>query len=214
MGCPCNSIMGSARLTLRTERLRTLESTIRSGANLRVGGCEFRVRAPNAKQVILRHSPQNHSDIDIPMAAGEGGFFYVEAAAARGDRYFYIVDDKKPVPDPVSRCLPEGVHGRTEIVSPEFDWTDAHWRGIPLEQYLIYELHVGTFTPQGTFDGVISKLDYLKNTLGVSVIELMPVAAFPGERNWGYDGVSLYARQASDGGAEGLERMGKAARPA
>src|SRR5260221_488476 len=93
--------MGSARLTLRTERLRTLESTIRSGANLHVGACAFRVWAPNAKQVILRHSPQNHTDIDIPMAAGEGGYFYVEAAATMGDRYFYIVDDKKP-PSPAA----------------------------------------------------------------------------------------------------------------
>src|SRR4030095_8761623 len=117
-----------------------------------------------------------------------------------GDRYFYIVDGQNPVPDPVSRLLPEGVHAPTEIVDPNcFTWTDANWGGMPLQKYVIYELHVGTFTPQGTFACVISKLDYLRE-LGVTAIELMPVSAFPGARNWGYDGVSLYAVQASYGG--------------
>jgi maltooligosyltrehalose trehalohydrolase len=137
--------------------------------------------------------------------------FALQAFARPGDRYFYIVDQNKPVPDPVSRLLPEGVHGPTEIVNREkFIWSDANWRGLPLRDYVIYELHIGTFTQEGTFDAVIGKLPYLKK-LGVTVIEIMPVAAFPGTRNWGYDGVSPYAVQASYGGPDELKRLINAA---
>ena len=137
--------------------------------------------------------------------------FALQAFAGAGDKYFYIVDQHKPVPDPVSRLLPQGVHGPTEIVDAErFSWTDAAWRGLPLRDYVIYELHAGTFTPEGTFDAAIGKLQYMKN-LGVTVIEIMPVAAFPGTRNWGYDGVSPYAVQASYGGPDGLKRLVNAA---
>jgi maltooligosyltrehalose trehalohydrolase len=147
----------------------------------------------------------------LEMERIEDGYFVLQAAANPGDRYFYLVDDKHPVPDPVSRFLPEGVHGPTEIVDPrQFVWSDAGWRGLPLKDYVIYELHIGTFTPAGTFDAAIEKLEYLKK-LGVSVIEIMPVAAFPGVRNWGYDGVSPYAVQASYGGPEGLARLVDAA---
>ena len=142
----------------------------------------------------------------------EGEYFSAEVKARPGDRYLYRVDGGKPAPDPVSRFLPEGVHGPTEIIAPEaFQWSDGEWRGIDLAEYVIYELHVGTFTPEGTFEGVIQRLDYLKNQLGVTAIELMPVAAFPGERNWGYDGASPYAVQASYGGPEGLKRLVDAA---
>lgn len=137
--------------------------------------------------------------------------FTLQAFARPGDRYFYIVDQNKPVPDPVSRLLPEGVHGPTEIVDPDkFVWSDAGWRGLPLRDYVLYELHIGTFTPEGTFDAAIARLPYLKN-LGVTVIEIMPVAAFPGTRNWGYDGASPYAVQASYGGPDGLKRLVNAA---
>jgi maltooligosyltrehalose trehalohydrolase len=139
--------------------------------------------------------------------------FTLQAFARPGDRYFYLVDENKPVPDPVSRLLPEGVHGPTEIVDPEgFAWTetDAGWHGLSLRDYVIYELHVGAFTPEGTFDAAIARLPYLKN-LGVTVIEIMPVAAFPGTRNWGYDGASPCAVQASYGGPEGLKRLVNAA---
>jgi maltooligosyltrehalose trehalohydrolase len=149
---------------------------------------------------------------NLPMLREESGYFNLEAPACAGDRYFYVVDGNKPVPDPVSRLLPEGVHGRTEIVDPDaFQWGDEKWHGIPLRDYILYEIHVGTFTREGTFDAVIGKLDYLKNELGVTAIELMPVAAFPGGRNWGYDGVSPYAVQASYGGPEGLKRLVNAA---
>ncbi len=140
--------------------------------------------------------------------------FALQVFAVPGDKYFYIVDQNKPVPDPVSRLLPEGVHGPTEIVDPEsFAWSDAAWRGLLLRNYVIYELHVGAFTPEGTFDAAVARLPYLKS-LGVTVIEIMPVAAFPGTRNWGYDGVSCYAVQASYGGPDGLKRLVNAAHAA
>jgi maltooligosyltrehalose trehalohydrolase len=180
------------------------------GATLCGDSCDFRVWAPAAKGVILRLANE-HGVRDWPMQAVDGQYFALQAFARAGDRYSYIVDENKPVPDPVSRLLPEGVHGPTEIVDPEnFAWTDAGWRGLALRDYVIYELHTGTFTPEGTFDAAITRLPYLKK-LGVSVIEIMPVAAFPGTRNWGYDGVSPYAVQASYGGPDGLKRLVNAA---
>ncbi len=178
------------------------------GATLIADGCEFRVWAPSAPRVNLRLLGK---DCDLPMHREADGYFVQHAAANPGDKYFYIVDDNKPVPDPVSRLLPEGVHGPTEIVDPtRFAWTDEAWHGLPLQGYVIYELHNGTFTRQGTLDAAIEKLPYLKK-LGVSAIELMPVAAFPGARNWGYDGVSPYAVQASYGGPDALKRLVDAA---
>jgi maltooligosyltrehalose trehalohydrolase len=179
------------------------------GANLAGDSSDFRVWAPAAKTVTLRLINE-HGSHDWPMQAADD-YFILQAFARAGDKYFYIVDQNKPVPDPVSRLLPEGVHGPTEIVDPEsFVWTDSGWRGLPLRDYVIYELHIGTFTPEGTFDAAIGKLPYLKD-LGVTVIEVMPVAAFPGTRNWGYDGVSPYAVQASYGGPDGLKRLVNAA---
>jgi maltooligosyltrehalose trehalohydrolase len=124
-----------------------------------------------------------------------------------GAWYFYLLDGEKERPDPVARALPEGVHGPSEVIDPEaFAWTDAGWRGRPLADMLIYELHIGTFTPEGTFDAVIPRLDRLGD-LGVNTIELMPVASFPGWRNWGYDGVGLFAPQRTYGGPDGLRRL-------
>src|SRR5258707_10381043 len=175
------------------------------GVTLVADGCEFRVWPPSAQRIRLRLLGRNR---DLPMDREADGYFAQHAAANSGDKYFYIVDDNKPVPDPVSRLLPEGVHGPTEIVDPNrFSWTDEAWRGLPLKDYVIYELHIGTFTPQGTLDAAIEKLPYLKR-LGVTAVELTPVAAFPGTRNWGYDGVSPYAVQASYGGPGGFPRLG------
>ncbi|HKD81430.1 MAG TPA: malto-oligosyltrehalose trehalohydrolase [Candidatus Angelobacter sp.] len=180
------------------------------GANLKGNLCQFRVWAPAAQGVTLRLSNEQGTR-DWPMQSTDDGHFVLQTQAHAGDRYFYVVDQHKPVPDPVSRLLPEGVHGRTEIGDPEdFEWTDIGWSGLPLEDYVIYELHIGTFTAQGTFAAAIAKLPYLKK-LGVSVIEIMPVAAFPGTRNWGYDGVSPYAVQASYGGPAALKRLINAA---
>jgi maltooligosyltrehalose trehalohydrolase len=189
--------------------MQTAAHTLPLGANLTPNGCEFHLWAPTAERVLLDLGSRQ-----IPMQRG-GEYFHVEAPAHPGDRYAYRVNGGPARPDPVSRSLPNGVHGWTEIVDPQrFDWTDRHWRGVPLRDYIIYELHVGTFSPEGTFDGVIARLDHLKNTLGVTAIELMPVAAFPGERNWGYDGASPYAVQASYGGPEGLRRLVDAAHAA
>lgn len=192
-----------------------MKSTVVSKAGQVLGSlpdqdrCEFRLWAPAARQVTLRLMREGQTQ-DLPMSR-QGGHFVLSAHAHPGDRYFYLVDQNKPVPDPVSRLLPEGVHGPTEIVDPQqFAWSDDTWTGIQLRDYIIYELHIGTFTPQGTLDAAIDRLPYLKK-LGITVIELMPVAAFPGTRNWGYDGVSLYAVQASYGGPAALCRFVDAA---
>lgn len=178
-----------------------------NGAQVVGNEVEFRVWAPAAKQAMV----QLESGRTLPMQRDESGTFNVTALVHAGARYFYRLDEGRAVPDPVSRLLPEGVHGPTEIVNPDlFRWTDQHWRGLDRDEYIIYELHVGTFTPQGTFDGASERLDYLK-ALGISVIEIMPVAAFPGTRNWGYDGVSPYAVQASYGGPDGFKRLVDAA---
>jgi len=180
--------------------------TLELGAQLQGSVCHFRVWAPKAKQVTLRLGER-----DRQMRRADKGYFELEATAKAGDRYFYVVDGQKPVPDPVSRLLPEGVHGATEIVDPEtFPWTDQNWRGVPYGEAIFYELHVGTFTDEGTFSAATAKLPYLKR-LGVTMIELMPVAAFPGARNWGYDGVSLFAVQNSYGGPNGLKKLVDAA---
>ena len=176
------------------------------GAHVHSGAVEFRVWA--AKNNLL--SVEVNGSEAVELQRDHAGVFSGTAEAKAGDRYCYVLSDKR-LPDPVSRHLPEGVHGRTEIVDPQtFAWSDKRWRGLAFEDYVLYELHVGTFSPAGTFDGVIPKLDYLRD-LGVTAIEIMPVAAFPGQRNWGYDGVSLYAVQASYGGPEGLKRLVDAA---
>ena len=176
------------------------------GAHVHSGAVEFRVWAPKYN---LLSAEVNGSEA-VELQRDHAGVFSGTAEAKAGDRYCYVLGDKR-LPDPVSRHLPEGVHGRTEIVDPRaFAWSDKRWRGVAFEDYVLYELHVGTFSPAGTFDGVIPKLDYLRD-LGVTAIEIMPVAAFPGQRNWGYDGVSLYAVQASYGGPEGLKRLVDAA---
>ena len=212
-----------------------------NGVILRGGEAEFRVWAPAAQRVklqLMRRSqgaPEASAGVDASVqeygepeliemrAIGSSDFgmpnlsdtsanlFSVMSDARPGDRYFYVVDNEKPVPDPVSRFLPEGVHGPTEIVDQEaFRWSDGEWHGIDLLEHVIYELHVGTFTPEGTLDAAISKLPYLKK-LGVTVVEVMPVNAFPGKHNWGYDGVGLYAVQESYGGPEALKRFVDAA---
>lgn len=121
-----------------------------------------------------------------------------------GTRYTYIVDGNNDLPDPASRFQPDGVHGPSAVVdTAAFDWTDEHWTGIPLRNYVIYELHIGTFSESGTFEGVIPHLEEL-SALGITAIEIMPVAQFPGNRNWGYDGTYPFAAQNSYGGPAGL----------
>jgi len=183
--------------------------TLSYGANVNQGRVEFRVWAPAQQKITLR-SLRGPVPQDIPMQR-DGSDFVVAVEAGVGDRYWYVLDDGTAAPDPVSRSLPNGVFGPTEIVDPSaFNWSDEEWRGVDLRDYVIYELHVGTFTPEGTFDAAIGKLEYLKQ-LGITVIEIMPVAACPGMRNWGYDGVSPYAVQENYGEPQGFKRLVDAA---
>jgi maltooligosyltrehalose trehalohydrolase len=141
------------------------------------------------------------------MAADGDGYFRADVPAQAGERYRYRLDGGDELPDPASRWQPEGVHGPSALVDPSaFTWADDGFRAPPLAEHVIYELHVGAFSEQGTFDGAIARLDDLAE-LGISAIEIMPVAQFPGARNWGYDGVDLWAPQTSYGGPEGLRRL-------
>jgi maltooligosyltrehalose trehalohydrolase len=136
-----------------------------------------------------------------------GGFFSATlAGAGAGVRYKLRVDGEGPFPDPWSRSQPEGVHGPSEVVVPDFAWTDAGWKGPDPEAQVIYEVHVGTATPEGTFEALIPRLRALRE-LGITTLELLPLASFPGARNWGYDGVDLFAPQATYGGPQGLRRL-------
>ena len=181
------------------------------GANVEDGGVRFRVWAPGHDTVdVVLYGPD--AEAVHPLAAeGEGWFGgWVEGAGA-GSRYRYRLDGGDAFPDPASRSQPGGVHEPSEVVDPSaFRWTDQEWRGRPLEELVIYELHVGTATPEGTFDALIPRLDDLV-ALGVTAIEPMPVASFPGGRNWGYDGVDLYAPSAAYGGPEAFRRLVDAA---
>jgi maltooligosyltrehalose trehalohydrolase len=175
------------------------------GTELRSSGAtRFRLWAPKAESVELRLFPLG---LSIPMTAQEGGWFEVETDSLAGAQYRFRIDCEHDVPDPASRFQPEGVHGPSEVVdSYGFDWGDDAWRGRSWEEAVIYELHVGTFSPQGTFAAVEGKLDYLAD-LGVSAIELMPISSFPGNHNWGYDGVLPYAPSQAYGRPEDLKRL-------
>lgn len=179
----------------------------RAGAHHIPGqGTLFRVWAPLHPRMtlVLKNNPSN---AHVPMKKTDRGYFEcLVPGAAPGQRYRFKLPDGRELPDPASRFQPDGVHGDSEIISSEFPWTDTRWQGIAMEDLVIYELHVGTFSPEGTFDGLIARLPYLKD-LGVTAVELMPVAQFSGDRNWGYDGVYPYAVQNSYGGPEGLKRL-------
>jgi len=167
--------------------------------------CSFLVWAPRARKVEVCIVGPRECAV-VMKDVGYGYFHAVVEGVPAGGLYRYCLDGEKERPDPASRYQPQGVHGPSQIVDGVFHWNDSRWRGIPLEKYVLYELHVGTFTPEGTFDAIIPRLTMLKD-LGVTAIELMPVAQFPGDRNWGYDGVYPYAVQTSYGGALGLKRL-------
>ncbi|MGB3681067.1 MAG: malto-oligosyltrehalose trehalohydrolase [Rubrobacteraceae bacterium] len=177
------------------------------GAEVReTGETSFTLWAPAADgvQLVLVNGDNEEK---IPMQRGEGGVFGVRAEADAGTLYRYRVDGEQDVPDPASRYQPEDVHGPSQVVDPEsFDWQDEDWKGRPWEETILYELHVGSFTPEGTFAGVKEKLDHLVD-LGVTAIELMPLSDFPGRRNWGYDGVLPYAPDSSYGTPEDLKDL-------
>jgi maltooligosyltrehalose trehalohydrolase len=171
------------------------------------GSVRWRLWAPRAEKVdlILLAGERRHS---FPMTRGERGHFECIVPDVReGQRYFYRLDGGPERPDPASLWQPDGVHGPSAVLRPDgFRWTDQDWPGVRREDLVFYELHVGTFTPEGTFEAVIPRLSSLR-ALGVTALELMPVGQFPGTRNWGYDGVFLGAVQNSYGGPHGLQRL-------
>jgi len=179
------------------------------GAELRAdGGVRFRLFAPAASRVHLVLADDPAERVELPMHRLDDGFFEVVSSAARaGSRYRYRIDDGLEVPDPASRSNPDDPAGPSQVVdAAAFEWNDAEWSGRPWHETVVYELHVGAFTPQGTFAAAIDRLPYLAE-LGVTAIELMPIADFPGKRGWGYDGVLPFAPDASYGAPEDLKRL-------
>ncbi len=185
-----------------------------SGASLPLGATPgegvttFRVWAPRCRSLEVVAEGRRPAPL---QARAEGFFECTMPGVGPGTRYQYRLDGERYRPDPVSRFQPEGVHGPSAVVDPgEFGWSDAGFRGHALADLVFYELHVGTFTTAGTFEAIIPHLAALAE-LGVTAIELMPVAEFPGSRNWGYDGAHLFAPQSTYGGPRGLRRLVDAA---
>jgi maltooligosyltrehalose trehalohydrolase len=175
------------------------------GAEPLPGATGFRVWAPRAQSLRLQLEGADRSG--VVMDREPGGWFSLTAAEAKpGSRYRFIVDGKA-FPDPASRCQPEGVHGPSEVFDPTtYDWSDVGWRGRPWEEAIIYELHVGTFSETGAFAGALQHLDHICE-LGATAVELMPIAEFPGQHDWGYDGVFLYAPSSQYGRPDDLKRL-------
>jgi maltooligosyltrehalose trehalohydrolase len=170
------------------------------------GGVCFRTWAPAAASLAIKL--EGGAGRLLPMMRHESGVFEITVPEiGAGTDYRLVFDDGRERPDPFSRWQPQGVHGPSRVVDAgAFAWSDGDWTGLPLEDHILYEIHVGTFTPQGTFEAIIPRLPELLD-LGVTALQLMPVAEFPGSRNWGYDGVSLFAPHSAYGGPEGLKRL-------
>jgi maltooligosyltrehalose trehalohydrolase len=168
-------------------------------------GVRIRVPAPEVRELsLVLHDGGAAGRYPLRDREGDGTFDVVIEGAAAGDRYGFSLDGGPLRPDPASRFQPEGVHGPSEIVDPgTFAWTDREWRGVAPRDLVLYELHVGAFSPEGTFAGARHRLPLLRD-LGVTGVELMPVADFPGARNWGYDGVCLFAPSRAYGRPEDL----------
>lgn len=181
------------------------------GSRVTAEGTSFRVWAPFANNVSLRICSSEAAE-ELRLTRGSDGYFHrTFSHVFNSARYFYHLDSKLLLPDPASRFQPEGVHGPSQIVNTgEFIWSDREWKGISLEDFIIYELHTGTFSREGTFSSLIPYLDYLVD-LGITALELMPVSQFPGGRNWGYDSVFPYAPQNTYGGPDGLQKLVNAA---
>ena len=166
---------------------------------------EFRVWAPRVGKVAVKIGDARHE----MSAEGDRGWWsaQVERAGPGTDYAFLVNDDPTPYPDPRAMWMPNGVHGASRVYGTgEFAWTDERWQATPLASAVIYEMHVGTFSQEGTFDGAIPRLEHLRET-GVTHVELMPVAEFPGDFGWGYDGVALFAAREQYGGPDGLKRF-------
>ena len=171
-----------------TQETRVRRSPV--GAELSAAGAHFRVWAPDRRRVTV----VIEDGLQIELMPEAGGYFAGTAAEAKvGDRYGFSLDGGPPLPDPASRFQPDGPHGLSEIVDPDgFVWSDAEWKGIRAYEAILYEMHVGAFTAKGDWDAATERLPHLVE-LGVTVIELMPVAEFAGQFGWGYDGVDLFA---------------------
>ncbi len=178
------------------------------GPLIEAGGVRFRLWAPGCAEVELVLEPEQNA---VPMQRDADGFHEAfVAGAGPGTLYRFRLPDGLLVPDPASRHQPQDTHGPSEVIDPDaFRWT-TDWRGLPWDEVVLYELHIGSFTPEGTFTAAIGKLDHLAE-LGVTAIEIMPVADFPGRRNWGYDGVLLYAADSSYGRPDELKALVDAA---
>lgn len=184
----------------------------RFGPQLTAEGTRFRFWAPGARRVDLLVDTKDGAPLRQQfMAADDGWFETLARGMGAGSRYRLRIDDELDVPDPASRFQPEGVTGPGEILDPRsFQWRDLRWQGRPWHEAVLYELHVGTFTPEGTYAAAIDRLDDLAR-VGITSIELLPLNTFPGRRGWGYDGVLLYAPQPSYGRPEDLKRFVQAA---
>ena len=177
------------------------------GATLEDGGVRFRVVSPTAAQMeVVLGDGSAH-----PLQKTDEATFEALVAGVQPGTRYRIVKDGTPMPDPASRFQPEGVHGPSEVVDPSaYSWNDAAWQGVPHKDLVFYELHVGTFTPEGSYRTAQEKLPYLKE-LGITAVELLPLAAFPGERNWGYDPAAQYAPAHSYGHPDELRAFVDAA---
>lgn len=174
------------------------------GANRRGSAVCFRIHAPDAKEVVLHLEGRGERPLAVEAP---GVFVHEEPDVDTGQRYSYTIDGKGPWPDPWSRSQPDGVHGPSAVVDPAAHaWRDQTWRGHPRAHLVVYELHVGTFTPEGTFAAAAARLPWLRD-LGVTAVELMPIAAFPGTRNWGYDGAALFAPSEQYGTPDDLRQF-------
>jgi maltooligosyltrehalose trehalohydrolase len=173
------------------------------GATLLPSGARFSVWAPSSRRVGVRAGGRDH-----PLTPRSRGWFEGEVKGlCDGATYAFVLDGGRVRPDPASRRQPEGVHGPSALFDPRrHAWTDGGWRGLPLDALVLYELHVGTFTAEGTLDAAAAQLPDLVD-LGVTCVELMPVQPFAGDRNWGYDGVSLRAVHEGYGGPAALQRF-------
>ncbi|MEZ0170146.1 malto-oligosyltrehalose trehalohydrolase [Microvirga sp. TS319] len=167
------------------------------------GGIRFAFWAPTAHEVMLVLDGEDH----LIGPSGDGWYRLTSNRARSGSRYGYKIDGNLIVPDPASRFQPDDVHGLSLVVDPRsYRWSDSSWKGRPWEETVLYEVHVGTASPEGTFAGLMNKLEFLRH-LGVTAVELMPIAEFPGRRNWGYDGVLPYAPDSAYGSPDDLKRL-------
>ncbi len=175
-------------------------------------GTQFRMWAPQVQSLEVVLYIRDGTKKFYPMdREGDAIFTCFLEGVGEGARYKFRLNGEHEFPDPASPFQPEGVHGPSEVMNPaSYSWSDDKWQGIALDKVILYELHIGTFTPEGTFAAVIEKLPEIVD-LGVTAIEFLPVADFPGERNWGYDGVDLYAPARCYGRPDDLRRLVDAA---